>query len=79
MINRDLGMVLRQIRNTQDHALEDVEALTDGQFKASILGAYERGERALTVSRYLDLCRVYGVNPFQTLAKAVPQFERRRR
>jgi hypothetical protein len=39
--------------------LGDVEGHTDGEFKASVVGAYERGERAISVQRFVSLSEVY--------------------
>ncbi len=41
----------------------EVETFTDGEFKASVVGAYERGERAISVQRLTRLAEVYGVGP----------------
>jgi hypothetical protein len=40
--------------------LGEVESQTDGEFKASVVGAYERGERAISVQRFVRLSDVYG-------------------
>ncbi len=42
-------------------SLDDVAVQTGGEFKASVVGAYERGERAITAVRLHDLCEFYGV------------------
>lgn len=46
-----LGERLRRVRLQQRLSLHDVEARSDGELKASVLGAYERGERAVSISR----------------------------
>lgn len=38
----------------------DVENHTEGEFKASVVGAYERGERAISVQRFASLAEIYG-------------------
>lgn len=58
---RALGERLRWVRLQQDQSLQDVEAASDGEFKASVLGAYERGERAVSISRLRALAAFYGV------------------
>jgi transcriptional regulator with XRE-family HTH domain len=40
-----------------------VEARSRTEFKASVLGAYERGERAISVPRLMRLAEVYDVPP----------------
>jgi hypothetical protein len=41
--------------------LTDVERLSDGEIRPSTLSAYERGDRALLVSRLTRLADFYGV------------------
>src|SRR4051794_9221113 len=41
--------------------LQEVDQLSDGEFKASVLGAYERGERIISVLRLKRLAEFYGV------------------
>ena len=41
---RRVGERLRAIRRQKRLSLQDVEATSDHEFKASVLGAYERGE-----------------------------------
>ena len=42
-----VGERLRAIRRQKGLSLHDVEARSTLEFKASVLGAYERGERAI--------------------------------
>lgn len=58
---RALGERLRWVRVQQDHSLQEVEALSGGELKASVLGAYERGERAVSIPRLRTLATFYGV------------------
>ena len=57
----ELGDRLRNVRQQQDLSLHDVEANSDGELKASVVGAYERGERAVSVSRLRALAEFYRV------------------
>lgn len=59
--NVSLGQRLRAARRQRGWSLGDVESRTDGEFKASVVGAYERGERAISVQRFVRLARSYGV------------------
>ena len=58
--NYALGQRLRAARRHRGWSLGDVETHTDGEFKASVVGAYERGERAISVQRFVNLADVYG-------------------
>ncbi len=58
---RQVGLRLRGVRRSQRLSLHDVEVSSEKEFKASVLGAYERGERAISVPRLQRLARFYGV------------------
>ena len=66
---RLVGERLRRIRQQKQWSLSDVEANSDSEFKASVLGAYERGERAISVPRLERLARFYGVSIDQLLPR----------
>jgi transcriptional regulator with XRE-family HTH domain len=59
--NRRVGELLREVRKQRRLALQEVEAQTGDEFKASVLGAYERGERALSLPRLARLAEFYEV------------------
>jgi transcriptional regulator with XRE-family HTH domain len=65
----EIGERLRAIRRQQGLSLHDVEARSQKEFKASVLGAYERGERALSVGRLLRLAELYDVPADQLLPR----------
>jgi transcriptional regulator with XRE-family HTH domain len=62
-----VGTRLRAIRRQKRLSLQDVEATSNQEFKASVLGAYERGERAISVPRLQRLARFYRVPVDQLL------------
>ncbi len=64
---RRVGERLRAIRRQKRLSLQDVEAASKQEFKASVLGAYERGERAISVPRLQRLARFYNVPVDQLL------------
>ena len=66
---RLVGERLRRIRQQKQWSLSEVEASSDSEFKASVLGAYERGERAISVPRLERLARFYGVSIDQLLPR----------
>ena len=67
-----LGVRLRAARRQRGWSLGEVEAFTDGEFKASVVGAYERGERAISVQRLTRLAEVYGVGPTELFPGSRP-------
>jgi transcriptional regulator with XRE-family HTH domain len=66
---RKVGERLRAIRRQKRLSLQDVEAASLQEFKASVLGAYERGERAISVPRLQRLARFYAVPVDQLLPR----------
>ncbi|HEX2155043.1 MAG TPA: helix-turn-helix transcriptional regulator [Acidimicrobiia bacterium] len=65
--NRALGMRLRAARRHRGLSLTEVESLSNDEFKASVVGAYERGDRALSVQRLVGLADLYGVPVHQLI------------
>ncbi|MCA9043064.1 MAG: transcriptional regulator [Acidimicrobiales bacterium] len=65
-----VGERLRAIRRQKRMSLQDVEAESSHEFKASVLGAYERGERAISVPRLHRLARFYNVPVSQLLPRS---------
>ena len=67
--SRMVGERLRAIRQQKSLSLNEVELQSHEQFKASVLGAYERGERAISVPRLEKLAKFYGVTIDQLLPR----------
>ena len=68
---RELGARLRQIRQQKGYSLTMVEERSEEEFKASVLGAYERGERTIGVARLKRLAEHYRV-PLEQLLPGAP-------
>jgi transcriptional regulator with XRE-family HTH domain len=64
-----VGERLRAVRKQQRLSLQAVEQASQQEFKASVLGAYERGERAISVPRLQRLARFYNVPVDQLLPR----------
>jgi transcriptional regulator with XRE-family HTH domain len=69
--SEQVGERLRAIRKQKRLSLQEVEAQSNQEFKASVLGAYERGERALLVPRLDRLSQFYAVPVEQLLPREV--------
>ncbi len=67
--SRLVGERLRSIRQQKNLSLNEVETSTQQEFKASVMGAYERGERVISVLRLERLARFYGVTVDQLLPR----------
>lgn len=68
-----VGERLRTIRKQKRLSLHEVEAQSDQEFKASVLGAYERGERALSLPRLDRLAQFYKVPIEQLLPRGAAE------
>lgn len=66
---RKVGSRLRSVRKQMHLSLHAVEAASHQEFKASVLGAYERGERSISVPRLQRLAELYDVPVDQLLPK----------
>jgi len=56
-----IGARLRRVRQQQGASLADVQSDSDGRWKAVVVGAYERGDRTVTLARLADLAEFYDV------------------
>lgn len=81
---RRLGERLRAIRAQQDMTLQQVEERSQGRWKAVVIGAYERGDRAISAAKLAELAAFYGVpvsellpEPSPVVAAAEPRASRR--
>jgi transcriptional regulator with XRE-family HTH domain len=66
---RRVGERLRAIRLQKGLSLHEVESASGKEFKASVLGAYERGERSISVPRLQRLAQFYEVPVDQLLPR----------
>ncbi|MGH8928391.1 MAG: helix-turn-helix domain-containing protein, partial [Acidimicrobiia bacterium] len=69
--DRALGERLRAARRRRGWSLHDVERTSGNEFKSSVLGAYERGERSISVQRLHRLAQIYAVD----VARLIPTSE----
>jgi transcriptional regulator with XRE-family HTH domain len=64
-----VGERLRNLRKQRGLSLLAVEEISGREFKASVLGAYERGERVISVLRLQRLAQLYRVPVDQLLPR----------
>jgi transcriptional regulator with XRE-family HTH domain len=65
-----LGARLREAREARGLSLKAVEIASEGTIRASMLGAYERGEHSITARRLCRLAGLYGV-PIEELVEPI--------
>jgi transcriptional regulator with XRE-family HTH domain len=56
-----LGERLRKIRIQKGLSLQEVQQTSSGKWKAAVVGAYERGDRNVTVTKLSELAEFYDV------------------
>lgn len=69
---QQLGDRLRAIRSQQGVTLQDVEERSGGEWKAVVIGSYERGDRAVSVAKLARLAAFYGVPMRDLLPRTEP-------
>ncbi len=74
-IGRAVGMALRRARQARGLTLRDISALSGGRYKPTSIAGYERAERTISLERFCDLCRLYGVAPPAMLAQVLEGLE----
>ena len=52
---------LRTIRKSRGWTLHDIEDRTGGSIKAVVMGSYERGTRAISLARALELANLFAI------------------
>jgi transcriptional regulator with XRE-family HTH domain len=67
----EIGRALRRARVGRGLTLRQVAGLSQNRFKATSVAGYERGERTISVERFLELCDVYGISPTAVLGEIV--------
>ncbi|WP_394934993.1 transcriptional regulator [uncultured Ilumatobacter sp.] len=73
--SQQVGERLRVIRKQKRLSLQEVETQSAQEFRASVLGAYERGERSLSAPRLDRLAQFYNVPTEQLLPRAETSVE----
>lgn len=58
---REVGARLRSIRQQQGLTLHGMEEKSQGRWKASVVGSYERGIRSMTVVKLAEIAAFYKV------------------
>jgi transcriptional regulator with XRE-family HTH domain len=70
-VNQRVGERLRAIRKQKKMSLQELESVSNEEFKASVVGAYERGERSVSLPRLQRLAEIYAVPVEQLLPRSL--------
>jgi transcriptional regulator with XRE-family HTH domain len=77
VLGEQVGMVLRRARRSRGWTLRRAADAAGGRFAATSIASYERGERAITVERFIELACLYQTRPDRLFAEAVRSVEGR--
>lgn len=69
-IQTQVGLGLRRARLSRGWSLRRAAVASKGRFAPTSIAGYERGERAISLARFVELCRLYGAAPTRVLAAA---------
>ena len=64
----EVGTALRRARHARGLTLRQVAGATGERLKATSVAGYERGERSISLERFVELCDLYGVPPQSLIA-----------
>jgi transcriptional regulator with XRE-family HTH domain len=77
VLGKEIGRVLRQMRLARGLTLRQAASVSEGRFPATSIAGYERGERAITLERFVLLTSVYGARPERLVAELMRSIEHR--
>lgn len=60
-IEEHCAATIRELRKKKGLTLKECEQLSQGKFKAVVMGSYERGTRAISLERLQEIADFYGV------------------
>jgi transcriptional regulator with XRE-family HTH domain len=74
-ISEAIGEALRRARKRRGLTLHEVDRISQGRFKPSSVGSYERGTRTISAPLLCEISALYGVAPDRLLAEALAASE----
>jgi transcriptional regulator with XRE-family HTH domain len=66
---KSVSLRLRTLRKSRGWTLHDIEAKSEGSIKAVVMGSYERGTRAISLARCLELANLFAIPISELLAE----------
>jgi transcriptional regulator with XRE-family HTH domain len=65
---------IRALRKSRGLTLQDIERMSTGSIKSVVMGSYERGARAISLSRALELANLFQIPIAELLQEPQPRF-----
>ncbi len=59
--NQSVAKRIRALRKARGWTLHDVETFSSGSIKAVVMGSYERGARALSLARAIEIAALFAI------------------
>jgi transcriptional regulator with XRE-family HTH domain len=66
---------IRALRKARSLTLQDIERLSNGRIKAVVMGSYERGSRAISLARTIEIANLFTI-PISELIEESKNTER---
>jgi len=63
---------IRSQRKMRLLTLHDIERLSEGRIKAVVMGSYERGTRAISLARTIEIANLFGIPVNELIAESDP-------
>jgi transcriptional regulator with XRE-family HTH domain len=64
---------IRRLRKSRSLTLHDIERLSQGRIKAVVMGSYERGTRAISLSRTIEIADLFGIPVTELISDGADQ------
>ena len=64
---------IRKQRKARSLTLQDIERLSAGRIKAVVMGSYERGSRAISVARAIEIANLFAIPLSELLEEPRPK------
>ena len=65
---KSVALQLRSLRKSRGWTLHDIEQKSHGSIKSVVMGSYERGTRAISLARCLELANLFAIPIAELLA-----------
>jgi transcriptional regulator with XRE-family HTH domain len=65
---KSVALRLRTLRKARGWTLHDIESKSHGSIKSVVMGSYERGTRAISLARCLELANLFAIPVTELLA-----------
>ena len=65
----EISARIRNLRKSRRLTLQDIERISEGRIKAVVMGSYERGTRAISLARTIEIANLFGIPVNELIAE----------